>query len=541
MEPVTPIPGFRFAPRLLALSMAALIAAGCSGGGGDVNLDASQSTTINDNSTTNSGGGGSSNPCANYIDPETNTRAQGTFDGTNCVYGPEFVGEDNPLPVSLTIPFITGVHVFEDTLQVGKFVDGTNPNETVPQNGAGPTLTIRAGNKLAWTNPDDYLLVNRGSRIIAEGTSVAPITLTGFNDAILNNAGKEDTQLWGGVVINGNGITNKCSDVQRTGGTCHVKSEGKDSFYGGNNNAESSGSLKYVVIKHPGFEVAPGDELNGLTLNAVGSGTTIENIQVYSTYDDGVEFFGGAVKVKNLVALYVQDDSIDWADGWVGSVENALIIQSTTDGDRCIEADNQEANFDAAPISAPTIRNMTCIPSGAKVPVATHGDSMGAEFRRGTQFKLEDSIFYTGYAQSLNPAQNPGRCLRITDAQTGERARSGASWVKSTVLACNTPTSNGTAWPAAPADTVADYLNNKNAAYPANTNNVLITLTAGQPVDADLVLLNRFYTATALKDLSGAALTVTPATAGSFIGAVRANDDWTAGWTVGLGQGDLWF
>ena len=172
MEPVTPIPGFRFAPRLLALSMAALIAAGCSGGGGDVNLDASQSTTINDNSTTNSGGGGSTNPCANYIDPETNTRAQGTFDGTNCVYGPEFVGEDNPLPVSLTIPFITGVHVFEDTLQVGKFVDGTNPNETVPQSGAGPTLTIRAGNKLAWTNPDDYLLVNRGSRIIAEGTSV---------------------------------------------------------------------------------------------------------------------------------------------------------------------------------------------------------------------------------------------------------------------------------------------------------------------------------------------------------------------------------
>ena len=82
----------------------------------------------------------------------------------------------------------------------------------MPQSGAGPTLTIRAGNKLAWTNPDDYLLVNRGSRIIAEGTSVAPITLTGFNDAILDNAGKEDTQLWGGVVINGNGITNKCSD-----------------------------------------------------------------------------------------------------------------------------------------------------------------------------------------------------------------------------------------------------------------------------------------------------------------------------------------
>jgi hypothetical protein len=528
-----------FPHRLLAMSVSAVLLAGCGGGGGDVNLDASSSTNITDNSVTNSGGGGSTNPCANYLDPETNTRIQGTFDGTNCVYGPEFVGEDNPLLVSLTIPFITGVHVFEDTLQVGKFVDGTNPAETVPQDGAGPTLTIRAGNKLAWTNPDDYLLINRGSRIIAEGTSVAPITLTGFNDAILRNAGKEDTQLWGGVVINGNGITNKCSDAQRTGNTCHVKSEGKDSFYGGNNNTESSGSLKYVVIKHPGFEVAPGDELNGLTLNAVGSGTTIENIQVYSTYDDGVEFFGGAAKVKNLVALYVQDDSIDWADGWVGSVENALVIQSTTDGDRCIEADNQELNFDALPRSMPTIRNLTCIPSGAKVPVATHGDSMGAEFRRGTQFKLEDSIFYTGYAQSLSPAQNPGRCLRITDAPTATFAKAGDSYVKSTVLACNTPTSNGTAWPAG--DSVADVLNNKNGAYPAYTNNRLITLTAGQPVDTDLVLLNRFYTATMLKDLDGVTYTVTPATAGNFIGAVRANDDWTAGWTVGLAQGDLWF
>lgn len=536
LEHVTRYPAGKL--RLLAVSIcAASLLAGC-GGGGDVNLDASSSTVINDNST-NNGGGGSSNPCASYVAPATGLTVQGSFDGTNCTYSPDFVGENNPLLVNLTLPFISGVHIFEDTLQVGKFVDGTNPAEEVPQDGEGPTLTIRAGNRLAWTNPDDYLLVNRGSRLIAEGSKVAPIVLTGFSDAVLGSAGQEETQLWGGVVLNGNGVTNKCSDDQRTQGTCHVKSEGKDSFYGGNNNAESSGSLKYVVIKHPGFEVAPGDELNGLTLNAVGSGTTIENVQVYSTYDDGVEFFGGAAKVKQLVALYVQDDSIDWADGWVGEVNKALVIQSSTDGDRCIEADNQETQFSALPISNPTIRNLTCIPGGAKVPVATHGDSMGTEFRRGTQFKLEDSLWYTGHAQ-VQLGQNPGRCLRVSDTETAQRAQSGASSVKSSLLACITPTSNGTNWATVftNGDSVANWVANDGVgSYPANTNNRLIALPDAAAV-GNAQILNGFYTATQFKDATGTVFTMTSVN-GGIIGAVAANDDWTDGWTFGLD--DLWF
>jgi len=524
--------------RLLAVSIcAAGLLAGC-GGGGDVKLDASSTTTINDNST-NTGGGGSTNPCASYVDPDTALTVQGSFDGTNCTYSPDFVGETKPLMVNVTLPFISGVHIFEDTLQVGKFVDGTNPNETVPQDGEGPTLTIRAGNRLAWTNPDDYLLVNRGSRLIAEGSKVAPIVLTGFSDAVLGSAGKEETQLWGGLVLNGNGITNKCSDDQRTQGTCHVKSEGKDSFYGGNNNAESSGSLKYVVIKHPGFEVQPGDELNGLTLNAVGSGTTIENVQVYSTYDDGVEFFGGAAEVNQLVALYVQDDSIDWADGWVGEVNKALVIQSSTDGDRCIEADNQETQFNALPLSSPTIRNLTCIPGGAKLPVATHGDSMGTEFRRGTQFKLEDSLWYTGHAQ-VALGQEPGRCLRVSDTETAQRAQSGASSVKSSLLACRTLTSNGTGWTGVftNGDSVANWVANDGAGnYPANTNNKLVALPDAVAV-GNAQILDGFYTATEFKDATGAGFTVT-SVSGDPIGAVTAADDWTTGWTFGLD--DLWF
>jgi hypothetical protein len=364
--------------------------------------------------------------------------------------------------------------------------------------------------------------------------------LTGFSDAILGNAGKEETQLWGGLVLNGNGITNKCTDAQRAAGTCHILGEGKPSNYGGDNNDESSGTLKYVVIKHPGFEVAPGDELNGLTLNAVGSGTTIQHVQVYSTYDDGVEFFGGAAKVDNLVALYVQDDSIDWADGWVGEVNKALVIQSSTDGDRCIEADNQEGAFGALPIASPTIRNLTCIPSGAKLPVATHGDSMGTEFRRGTQFKLEDSVWFTGHAQ-VQLAQAPGRCLRVSDTETAQQAQAGLSSVKSSLLACNTPTSNGTNWTTVftNGDSVANWVANDGAApYPANTDNRLLTLTDLDAASANLRILDGFYTATQFQDATGAAFTVT-SVSGDPIGAVTAADDWTQGWTFGLD--DLWF
>lgn len=519
---------------LLIAGMSVALAACGGGGGGDIELNAGTVTTINDNST-NTTGGGNNNPCANYLDPQSNTRKQGSFDGTNCVYSSDFVGEANPLTVSLTIPFFSGVHIFQDSLFVGRNIDGTNASEAVPQNGAGPTLTIRAGSRLAWIRQDDYLLVNRGSRIIAEGTATAPITLTGFKDAVSQNAGRLETQLWGGLVINGNGITNKCSDAQRSNNTCHVLSEGKPSNYGGNNNAESSGTLQYVVVKHPGFEVAPGDELNGITFNAVGSGTVVSHVQVYATYDDGVEFFGGAVNVNNLVALYVQDDSIDWADGWQGTVDRALVIQAENNGDRCVEADNQEANNSATPVTFGTVKRMTCITSGARVPIATHGDSMGVEMRRGTRFALEDSILFDAHAIN-RLTQVPGRCLRITNSTTATLALNNQLSVKSTIFNCRTPTSNGTDWSTVftNGDSVAQWASNNAGRYPQNTNNVLIS----DSVNTNVRVLDGFYTATSFANAAGTAFTVTPANGGT-IGAVTRASNWTASWTFGLNT--LWF
>jgi hypothetical protein len=157
--------------RLAAAVLAVLAIAGCEGGGVDLNVETVDNSV--DNSTGGGGGGGGSNPCATYTPPNSNESRIGTFDGTNCVYSAAFVGKTNPLLVDLTIPFISGVHIFQDSLFVGQDV-----TSAAPAGGEGPTLTIAAGNTLAFSNSADYVLINRGSQIIAEGSPTAPITLS---------------------------------------------------------------------------------------------------------------------------------------------------------------------------------------------------------------------------------------------------------------------------------------------------------------------------------------------------------------------------
>lgn len=495
------------------------LSSGC--GGGDININAPDNSTSTSSTTVNTVADQEpENPCASYIDPITDELVQGTERGDNCEYFAEFVGANNPLETDLTIPNIDGVHIFWDTLQVGSDVDSGAITE-------GPTLTIEAGATLAWESSDDYLLINRGSKIVADGEVGAPITLTAYDDAVLDAADPFATQLWGGVVINGRGITNKCDDEQRTTDSCHIQSEGKPSHYGGNNNEDDSGTLRYVIIKHPGAEAAPGDELNGLTLNAVGSGTTIENIQVYSTYDDGVEFFGGAVEVTNLVALYVRDDSIDYADGWVGSVTNALVIHQEGNGNRCIEADNQGGAYDALPLTNARIANLTCITSGSDESTGgTHGDSEGVLLRRGVATQLRDSIIYDGYAR-LILGQSGNECLELDDAETRALAQDGTSSIKSTLIACEEATKDNLV----NGDTVADWVTNSSS-YSSNIYNVLLSETD----DPDVSILGGskgFYTLPTFTDASGSVFSVT-STDGNPIGAVSESDDWTSGWTICL-------
>src|SRR5690606_6851717 len=178
---------------------------------------------------------------------------------------------------------------------------------------------------------------------------------------------------------------------------CHVAAEGRPATYGGNNDAESSGVLTYVVIKHAGFEVVDGDELNALTLNAVGSGTRISHIQVYTTQDDGFEMFGGTVNLDHIVAVNVGDDAIDYSEGYNGDIQYAVILQ-TSGSNRCIEGDNTgEGRSDAfTPTTKLRISNMTCVVTHVDVNTGTNpsskGDAEGVLFREGAYFELYNSI-----------------------------------------------------------------------------------------------------------------------------------------------------
>src|SRR6185436_15090144 len=143
-----------FSRALISVSLTAALVA-CSSG--DITL----APTNVDNSTSTGGGGGgggAANPCASYA--VSGTTRQGSFDGTNCTYDATFVSDTNPLMVDVTIPFITGVHIFQSDLFVGSDVS----TGVAPAGGTGPKLTIAAGNKIAFTDAGDYLLINRGSR-----------------------------------------------------------------------------------------------------------------------------------------------------------------------------------------------------------------------------------------------------------------------------------------------------------------------------------------------------------------------------------------
>ena len=539
-------------------------------GGGDINLN--PSTSVGDTTTNITNPPASTpvaNPCAQYA--ASGQTFQGIFASGNCTYSSTFVSNTRPLGVDLLIPELAngGLHIFEDSLFVGEDVNASAAaaGKRVPQDGEGPTLTIAAGAKLAFSASEDYLMIARGSRIVAEGTRAKPIIISAVTDLRDNAATEADRGLWGGMQINGNGLTNKCSDAQRQpNGTnphnCHAIAEGRPASYGGNNNAENSGSLRYVVIKHAGYEVVEGSELNGLTLNGVGSGTTIEYVQTYTTQDDGFEMFGGAVDLKYVLGVNVGDDTFDYSEGWVGNIQFALSV-ATSGGNTCVEADNTGSGRadDITPLTKGRISNLTCVTSNVDSGRGDHpsskGDSEGPVYREGAFFEMYNSIV-TSSADGM--ASN--ECLEIIDSegpQTIAAAKAGWSIAASNFIACTEALKQGVN-PANSDFSFATWL-----ATAPNTNNVVVngSVAGTLPVTIlkGLATNKRAYiTAPAFADGNGVPIVIpvfdvtrlrdtftagaVPALGNSgvssffspvdFIGAVKEGDDWTAGWTVGL-------
>ena len=237
----------------------------------------------------------------------------------------------------------------------------------------GATLNIEAGVKIISIYDDivDYILVKQGGKINAVGTSSAPIVMT---------SEKEEPGAWGGIHICGKAHTNA------EGGK--GSSEIGGASYGGNDDADNSGTLKYVRVEYSGYAFDSEHEANGITFYGVGNGTTVEYCQAYKGSDDGFEFFGGSVNVSNLVSVSCSDDSFDWTEGWNGTATNLVAYQEAEetlgyDCDCLIEADNNENNYAATPVAHPVLKNLILVGNNSAA------GNRGIRLRRGTQVEID--------------------------------------------------------------------------------------------------------------------------------------------------------
>ena len=274
---------------------------------------------------------------------------------------------------------------------------------------AGVTLTIRAGVEVKAFD-DGVLLVTRGSKLIANGSSASPITFSSI-DPDYDGMGE-----WGGVVIQGfapqygQGGTGACFNDGEA--WCNVLGEGGDFVqeYGGNLPGDDSGIIRYVRIAEGGLIAGPNNEINGLTLQGVGHDTLIDYVQVHGNQDDGIEWFGGTVNVKHALLTNNDDDDIDFDEGYQGNIQYALIIKNQTpnatpvgsNDPRGIELNSSDDDY--TPETAGVIANVTIIGGDA----ANYAEEYGMRLRGSVTAAIHNSAV-TGYDVT---------CARIDDSDT---------------------------------------------------------------------------------------------------------------------------
>jgi hypothetical protein len=220
---------------------------------------------------------------------------------------------------------------------------------------SGVTLTIEPGTIIkgqAGTGANaTALLVARGGKLMAEGTATEPIIFTSVADEIKSgeiaspNLPNDFNGLWGGLIVLGDAPCSLSGDVTEIA-IEGVPPTDKNGLYGGTNAEDNSGVIKYVSVRHGGANIGEGNEINGITFGGVGSGTTVENVEVVANQDDGIEWFGGTVNVKNAIVWNAGDDAVDTDQAWAGSLDNFVIICGE-DTDHALEIDGPEGSMNA--------------------------------------------------------------------------------------------------------------------------------------------------------------------------------------------------
>lgn len=382
-------------------------------------------------------------------------------------------------------------------------------------NGAGQlvgdtnvTLTIQPG-VIVMGRGASYLAVNRGNKLIAEGNATTPIIFTSRDNVV----GQEtDTSIghWGGIVLMGRAPITDCNFGSVATGDCERNTEGATSpaRFGGADSAYNAGSLKYVQIRYSGFILSSNTELQALTTEGIGSGTTLDFIQSHNSSDDGAEFFGGTVRFKHYIATGADDDSLDFDTGAQGSFQHVLLIQRTGQGDALFEIDS-DGNESLTPRSVLRVANFTAIQPQLSTSNNEANDRASALFRGNSNTTLINGIIATPNNE----------CIRMNGSgSTAERATLTA---RSVVLTCNATKYLGTGTYTA-ADVAAAFgsgTNNNNDAFTSSLTNIFINGANETAVAAtDPKTIDPFFDTT------------------TYIGAVKdANDNWYKGWTCNSG------
>lgn len=246
----------------------------------------------------------------------------------------------------------------------------------------GDILTIEAGTvikgKPGSGENASALIVSRGGKIMAEGTAQEPIIFTAEDDDLTTTTDltHNDDSKWGGVIILGDAVLNSAAGETPIEGIPTSEPRG---LYGGNNANHDAGIIKYISIRHGGSDIGEGNEINGFTLGGVGSGTTIDNVEVFANKDDGIEWFGGSAYVTHAVVVACGDDSFDYDEGWTGGGQYWFSYQADGRGDRIGEHDGGTNPEDGTPYAKPTISNVTYIGNGSG-KLITFRDNAGGHY-----------------------------------------------------------------------------------------------------------------------------------------------------------------
>lgn len=313
----------------------------------------------------------------------------------------------------------------------------------------GVTLTIPAGTVIRGDQVSKgTLIVTRGGKLIADGTATKPIVFTS-NKAVGDRAPGD----WGGIIVLGKSTNNI------PGGTGLIEGglTTPEGNHGGTDVADNSGILRYIRVEFPGIAFQPNNEINGVTFGSVGSGTTVDYVQVSYSGDDSFEWFGGTVNAKHLLSIANVDDVFDFDNGFSGKLQFLAGQRDPSLADQAgqsngIESDNSATDFTIAPRTRPVISNMTIVGPGNTNVDTKH--EYANLWRRGSEMVLANSVFI-GFRYGLD----------IRDKETGDAITAGTSLIKNNIYQSYTAgkdiVADGTVLSFATVDLLKTYLTAK--------------------------------------------------------------------------------